>query len=115
MAELKQIIVIRTDLDMGRGKMVAQGCHASLDAALNVSASLRNEWLGTGGKKIVVKVSSERELQTLFMEAKKLKLPASIIHDAGHTQVDPGSVTAVAIGPAKESDLATLTNGLKLL
>jgi len=115
MAELKQVIVIRTDLEMGRGKMVAQGSHASLDAALNVPASLRNEWLGTGGKKIVVKASSERELQALFMEAKRLKLPAALIHDAGHTQVEPGSATAVAIGPAKESELATLTSGLKLL
>jgi len=98
---LKQVIVIRTDLKMGRGKIAAQSAHASVAALEKVT-------------KIVVKVSGKKELLDLFMEAKR-KFPAALIKDAGLTQIKSGEATCLAIGPAEEIDLNLLTKHLKLL
>jgi len=118
MTQYKQAIILRSDLGMGKGKLVAQGCHASIDA-YDKACNSKPEWVGGwkegGCKKIAVKVPSERELVEVFMRAKKAKLPCSLIMDAGHTQVEPGSKTAVAIGPAPESEIDAITDKLKLL
>jgi len=118
MSEYKQAIVLRSDLGMGKGKLVAQGCHASIDAFEKAKAT-RPEWAESwkagGCRKIVVKVRSERELAGIFMTARKAKLPCSLITDAGHTQIMPGSKTAVAIGPAPEEEIDAITDKLKLL
>jgi len=118
MTDYKQAIILRADLGMGKGKLVAQGCHASIDAFEKARSSKPDwveEWKESGCKKIAVKVQSERELVEVFMRAKKAKLPCSLITDAGHTQVEPGSKTAVAIGPAPESEIDEITDKLKLL
>jgi len=118
MTEYKQAIILRSDLGMGKGKLVAQGCHASIDAydkALSAKPEWVEEWKEGGCKKIAVKVSSERELIEVFMAAKKAKLPCSLITDAGHTQVEPGSKTAASIGPAPENEIDEITDKLKLL
>ena len=118
MTQYKQAIILRSDLGMGKGKLVAQGCHASIDAFEKTSASKPEwveEWRESGCKKIAVKVQSERELIEIFMAAKKAKLPCSLVTDAGHTQIAPGSKTAVAIGPAPEEEIDSITDKLKLL
>ncbi len=111
----KQVIVLRSDLGMQKGKLVAQGAHASLGAYLKAAEDNRDEWESTGQMKIAVKVDSEKELVMLFENAKKMKIPACLIKDAGHTQVEPGSITALGLGPAKENELDKLTGHLKLL
>ncbi|MBI4015099.1 MAG: peptidyl-tRNA hydrolase [Candidatus Aenigmarchaeota archaeon] len=109
---LKQAIVLRKDLKMGAGKASAQSAHASVAAFLK--ASEKDEWLSEGMKKVVLKVSSEQELRELFKEAKKAKLPATLIEDAGLTQLEPGTATALGIGPADEKLIDKLTGKLKL-
>lgn len=114
----KQVVVLRTDLKMGKGKLVAQAGHAFLEAykkARKNSPVTVKAWEATGCQKVAVKVTSEKELVFLFEKAKQFKLPAALIRDAGHTQVPAGSITAVAIGPAKESEIDKLTGELKLL
>jgi PTH2 family peptidyl-tRNA hydrolase len=113
----KQVIIMRTDLKMGKGKLVAQGSHACLDAFLKAQRShpdWAELWHKEGMKKIVLKVDSEAALIAVFEEAKRT-LPAALIIDAGHTQVEPGTKTAVAIGPAPEMDLDRFTSRYKLL
>ncbi|HII39353.1 TPA: peptidyl-tRNA hydrolase, partial [Candidatus Micrarchaeota archaeon] len=112
MTEFKQAIILRNDLGMGKGKLVAQGSHASLlayDVARLEHREWASEWGESGCKKVTLKVGSEKELGQLFVAAKKLKLPAALVTDAGHTQVEPGTKTAVAIGPAPEKEVDTLT------
>ncbi len=111
----KQAIVIRADLQMGRGKIAAQASHASLQAYLKCDEETRDAWEKEGGKKITLKVNTEKELIDVHNAAKKRKLPACIIRDAGHTQVEPGTTTAVAIGPAEEDEIDVITGMLKLL
>ncbi len=112
---LKQVLIVRTDLGMGKGKIAAQCAHGSIAAFLKADASVRDEWVDSGMPKIVLKVSGEKELAVLFQKAKKAGLPAALIQDAGHTQIDPGSKTVVGIGPAEETELDKVTGELKLL
>ncbi len=112
---LKQALIVRTDLGMGKGKMAAQAAHGSVMAYLKAEPEARAEWVDSGMKKIVLKVNSEKDLAVMFQKAKKAGLPAALVQDAGHTQIDPGSKTVVGIGPAEESELDELTGELKLL
>ncbi len=112
---LKQVLVVRTDLGMGKGKIAAQCAHGSIAAYLKAASDVRDAWADAGMPKIVLKVSGEKELAVLFQKAKKSGLPAALIQDAGHTQIAPGSKTVVGLGPADESDLDALTGELKLL
>lgn len=114
----KQAIVLRADLGMGKGKLAAQAAHASLEAykeALRKSPSEVKEWEREGMKKVALRAQAEGELLGLFEEAKKLRLPAALIADRGLTQVDSGSLTALAIGPAPEELVDKVTGKLKLL
>lgn len=112
---MKQAIVIRTDLKMGKGKIAAQASHASLASYLKSDSYSRKAWVLHGMKKIVVKVSGEQELVKLFVKAKKEKLPSAIISDAGLTQVKSGDRTALGIGPASDDVIDKITGKLKLL
>ncbi len=112
---LKQAIILRKDLGMSAGKLVAQGGHASIDAFLKSAEGDREKWIRGGMEKIALKVQSESELIGVFNEAKKLKLPTSLIRDAGRTQIEAGTLTAVGIGPAEEREIDKVTGKLKLL
>jgi len=114
-SNMKQAIVLNTSLKMGKGKIAAQCSHASVQAFLETKESVRNEWLSIGMEKVVLKVSSDKELVELYQKAKRRKLPCALIRDAGHTQVPAGSITAVGIGPAKENEIDEITGNLKLL
>lgn len=113
----KQAIVLRTDLDMGKGKLVAQGSHASVGAYLRTAKQKpqwAEAWIMEGTKKIVLKVGSKEALVQLFEEARR-ELPAVLITDAGHTQVEPGTITAMAAGPAPEPEIDKIFSRYKLL
>jgi len=117
MREVKQVIIIRNDLDMGKGKAVAQGAHAAIqsyDRAREDVPRLVSDWKMMGEKKICLKCDLQ-EILRVYEQARKAKLPCSIIKDAGHTQLEPGTITAVAIGPAEEDVIDKITKNLKLL
>lgn len=119
--EFKQSIVLRKDLKMGHGKAAAQASHASCDAVfLILSSSNRKwkEWLDawkiSGQMKAVLKVNSREEIEELFKQAMEMNLPCSMISDAGRTQLPPGTITAIAIGPAPSDLIDKITGKLKL-
>lgn len=115
---MKQVIVVRSDLKMGKGKVAAQAAHASLsaaEAAQQKRPSWFARWKEEGQAKVVLKVESEDSLRDLFLKAKRAGLPAVLIEDRGLTQVDPGTVTCLGIGPAPEADMDEITGKLKLL
>jgi len=116
--EYKQIIIIRTDLGMNKGKIAAQASHASVSAYLltkNKYSDIANKWVDNGQKKIVLRVSGEKDLISQFQKAVESGIPAIIISDAGKTQIPSGSKTAVGIGPWNEEELDRLFGDLKLL
>ncbi len=117
----KQAIVLRRDLDMGRGKAAAQAAHASCEAVFKILDSRNRRWLEwleawrrEGQKKVVLRVEGLEELLELYERARVDGLPASIVVDAGHTQLPPGTRTAVAIGPAPSALVDRITGSLKL-
>lgn len=112
---LKQVIIIRSDLKMGKGKLAAEAAHASIAAFLKTNEEERREWVESGMKKIVLKVGSEKELVSVFQKLKKEKLPAELIADRGLTQISPGTKTAVGCGPIEEKKIDGITGKMKLL
>ncbi len=112
---MKQAILIRTDLKMGKGKLAAQCSHASIGAYLKAKKYSKNKWIREGMKKVVLKVSSEKEIKDFYKLAKKEKLPCELIIDRGLTQIKPGTITALGIGPANDKKIDKLTGKLKLL
>ena len=117
MSSLKQMIIIRKDLKMRRGKEIAQGCHASLGAYLKYSNHVWvKEWLKGPFKKIAVSVDSEEELLALYAAGEAGDIPRDLIKDAGLTEFGGvATYTAVALGPAPENILNPITGELKLL
>ena len=117
MGNIKQVIIVRTDLDMGKGKIAAQVGHACVLGAEHVRkshSSWYEEWW-QGQEKIVLKVSSLKELHEIKLHAIDLNLPWSEVTDAGHTQISPGATTCISIGPAPKNLIDKITSKLKLL
>ncbi len=115
---MKQAIVVRIDLKMGKGKVAAQVAHASLaaaEAAQQKKPSWYSGWKDGGQAKIVLKADSEQTLNELFQKARTAGLPASLIQDRGLTQVEAGTVTCLGIGPGPDSEVDAITGKLKLL
>jgi len=131
MMKSKQVIILRKDLNMRKGKCVAQGAHASLKVFFDlmsphddgsmvidndyISDAMR-EWMEGSFTKICVSVNSEAELLEVYNKAKTANIPCSLIQDAGLTEF--GGVptyTAVAVGPDYEDKVNEITGKLPLL
>lgn len=131
MSAPKQIIVIRKDLNMRKGKMIAQGAHASMAVFLNrqigwnfrderkhVSLKLTDaqaEWMNGHFTKICVYVNSEQELLDLHKKVKEAGIICALIEDAGFTEFKEPTYTALGIGPDYPEKLDPITGSLPLL
>ena len=107
--------MLRADLPMSPGKAAAQAAHAAVGAVL---AQLRSPalaaWLEDGQPKVVVRVASAGALDDVVAEAGRRGLAVCPIADAGRTQLEPGTVTCAAIGPAETAAIDTVTGDLPL-
>lgn len=117
---IKQVIVMRKDLKMRRGKEIAQGSHASNEILVEVGFHGKYpyeeliEWLNTGSTKITVHVSSEKELMSIYNKAVDAELEVNLITDSGLTEFNGvPTKTCLAIGPHKASDIDPITGHLK--
>lgn len=113
--EYKQVILVRTDLKMAKGKIASQVSHASVEAVLKSNNNKVSLWKKQGMKKVVLKVKDEKELLNYKNKATRLGLKNSLIRDAGRTQIKAGSVTALGIGPDEASKIDKVTSSLKIL
>ena len=114
----KQVIAVRTDLGMSKGKLAAQVAHGAVTAAERARVTKQDiwrSWLREGQKKIVVKVTSEEEILDLRRLAVNNDIPQAIIRDAGMTELPPGTMTVIGIGPSKSEEVDKITGELKLL
>jgi PTH2 family peptidyl-tRNA hydrolase len=125
----KQVIVMRKDLGMRKGKMIAQGAHASLKVVLDAGQldpdgaafSIRLDpamtaWLGGRFTKVCVSVDSEAALDAIVAQAREAGVPCALIVDAGVTEFHGVPTrTCCAIGPAWADAVDAITGGLPLL
>ncbi|MFH2021649.1 MAG: peptidyl-tRNA hydrolase Pth2 [archaeon] len=112
---MKQLILIRADLKLPKGKLAAQAAHASVEAVLRSDKDIVKEWRSDGMGKIVVKVDDKKELYKYLQLAKDAGLTTALITDAGKTVVAPGTETCMAIGPDEDEKIDEITRNLKLL
>ncbi|KAI5632054.1 peptidyl-tRNA hydrolase PTH2 domain-containing protein [Phthorimaea operculella] len=116
--EYKLVLVVRTDLNMGKGKIAAQCSHAAVGAfekAQKRDPASLEVWQMTGQAKIALKTDSVDEIKQIADNANKLGLITSLIRDAGRTQIAPNSITVLGIGPAPKDIIDKVTGHLKLL
>ncbi|XP_023933728.2 peptidyl-tRNA hydrolase 2, mitochondrial [Bicyclus anynana] len=117
-SEYKMVLVVRTDLNMGKGKIAAQCGHAAVGAyekALKRDPEGLKSWQATGQAKIALKTDSVDEIKQIADNAKKMGLVTSLIRDAGRTQIAPNSITVLGVGPAPKDVIDKVTGHLKLL
>ena len=111
---MKQVIVVRKDLNLSAGKLGAQVAHASVSSYKNTPKKDIEKWELEGQKKVVLKISTEKELLDVFTKAKKEKLPCALIKDAGRTELTPGTITCIGIGPTDDEKIDFVVGNLKL-
>jgi peptidyl-tRNA hydrolase, PTH2 family len=113
--DIKFVIVVRKDLEMGCGKIAAQVGHACSSVVYNNIDNVY-DWINFGNqKKSVLKIKSESDLIELIKKAKELKILTTVIRDAGKTQINPNTLTCCGFGPERSNKLDKLTGHLKLL
>ncbi|MHA1941610.1 MAG: peptidyl-tRNA hydrolase Pth2 [Candidatus Hodarchaeales archaeon] len=115
--EIKQVIILRKDLKMTKGKAAAQASHAAVAAAvqsLKKSSRIFSSWWNGGQMKIILAVNSETELDEIENKLKRTGVIVSKINDAGRTQLPPNTATALGIGPHAQMDVERITSSLKL-
>jgi PTH2 family peptidyl-tRNA hydrolase len=114
----KLVVCVRTDLGMGKGKIAAQVGHASVkaaEAARRQDQSTSKAWKDAGQPKVVVTVTGSGELDEIRREARAANLPTQTVTDAGRTQLEPGTTTCLAVGPADAGKIDPITGHLSLL
>ena len=130
---VKQVIVMRKDLEMRKGKMIAQGSHASLGSLLKFFDKIENkgsitykvqfgkdsyldQWLNGTFAKICLYVNSEEELLTIKKLCDEARIPNALIVDAGLTEFHGiPTKTCIGIGPWDSDQIDKITGSLKLL
>jgi len=122
----KQVIVMRRDLKMRRGKEIAQGSHATMSFLTRpIQSGARmdritlskaaKEWIESGFTKVCVRVDSEEQLLDVYQRAKDAGLEAHLITDSGKTEFDGvPTKTCCAIGPDYSDLIDKVTGDLEL-
>ncbi len=111
----KQVILVRMDLKLPKGKLASQCSHASVEALLKSHKDDINAWKKEGMKKVVLKVKDLDEMLKYKKEAEDNNLVVGLITDMGKTVVEPGTVTCLGIGPDKEEKINKVSGKLKML
>lgn len=116
--EYKMVIAVRKDLKLPKGKMAAQVAHAAVELALKClkyNPEILKEWQKNGSKKVVVAVENQEEVWKLKEKAENEGILSTVIHDAGKTVVEEGTLTCIGFGPDKAEKIDKITGNLKLI
>jgi PTH2 family peptidyl-tRNA hydrolase len=118
--QVKQVIVVRTDLGMSPGKVAAQVGHGVLkfleenEGPLNCGLQPYSTWFAQGATKVILGCSSEAELLALYENALLSGVECHLVVDEGRTEIAAGSTTVLAIGPDTSDRIDPITRHLRL-
>lgn len=125
---VKQVIVMRVDINMRKGKMIAQGAHASSlwflrQGMLYPNGSFRvlptgeqRAWMSGPFTKVCVRADSEAHLLELCEQGRAAGLVVHEMWDNGATEFHGvRTLTCAAFGPHESHLLDPVTGGLTLL
>lgn len=116
--EYKLVIIVRHDLKISPGKMAAQVAHAAVSSAMRAKSEKKeiySAWMREGQRKVVLKIEDLAALEQIERKASSAGIITEKITDAGLTEVPPGTITCLGIGPAREADIDRITGHLKLV
>jgi PTH2 family peptidyl-tRNA hydrolase len=116
--QYKMVIVTRKDLSLSPGKLAAQVAHAAVECALETkkrNSKWFTKWMHEGAKKAVVKTESVDDFSFFEAKARRLSIYATIISDAGHTEIPAGTKTVLGLGPAPSNLIDQVTGELSLV
>jgi PTH2 family peptidyl-tRNA hydrolase len=134
MEDIKQMIVMRKDLNMRKGKIAAQASHASLSAVIKTSLkegidfeldensciamrgnSYLANWLKDSFKKVCVYVNSEEELLDIYNQGLENGFIVSLVRDSGLTEFhNVPTYTCLAFEPLPANLIDKITGNLPL-
>ncbi len=109
-------LIVRKDLKLSAGKLAVQCSHAAVNCSLTAKKTeprLMERWQSNGGRKICLAINDLESLKLLMGKSKSAGLITHLIKDAGHTEIPPGTITVLGIGPAPKSSIDALTSELK--
>ena len=112
------VLVARNDLQLSKGKLAAQCSHAAAECILAARRIIPREldrYMRNGARKVVCKVDDLTQLKKTHTLAKKSGLVCTLIKDAGHAEIPPGTETVVGIGPGPRNEIDKITGDLKLV
>jgi len=128
MSDVKQVIAVRKDLSMRKGKIAAQVAHAAMKFLVDNNESEKpeeikvslspeeTEWLTGSFTKVIVGVDSEEQLNQLILQAQLADIEVNPIIDIGLTEFNGvHTLTCAAFGPARSSEIDRITGHLKLI
>jgi len=134
--QVKQYIIVRTDLGMNAGKVAAQAAHSCMkvffdkfeytkiiqksgedpiDAMVFIPSEAEMQWIKGKFTKITKKVKNENQLLKVYEQAREAGLSVSLIKDAGLYGLDGENYTVVAVGPNYVEDCEPVVGKLRLL
>ena len=109
-------LIVRKDLKLSSGKLAVQCSHAAVNCSLTAKKTeprLMERWQSNGARKICFAINDLESLKILMGKSKSAGLITHLIKDAGHTEIPPGTITVLGIGPAPKSSIDALTSELK--
>ena len=118
LSEVTMVLVTRDDLKLSKGILAAQCSDAAVNCAIKArkkAVRLYERWNNVGARKIVVRADDEAHLRQLYAKALTAGLVCDLVKDAGHTEIPPGTVTVLGIGPSPRLAVDAITGDLKLL
>ena len=112
---MKQVMIVRTDLKMRKGKIAAQCCHGAIGAYKKSPADKIRKWENEAYAKVVLKAPTLQDLYNLRELARAKGVAYYLVTDAGRTQLPKSTVTVIGLGPDEDDVLDEITGDLKLL
>ena len=116
--KIVQYIIVRKDLKMSPGKLSAQVAHAAVKAVMPyiyIKEPAVWEWFFGDHTKIVLGVKNLNEMNKIKQKLRLIGLYIYSIHDNGLTELEPGTLTCIAIKPVKKSRVVEIFKRLRLL